>query len=75
MDTNEKTGGQIHVIVNRKEELLKDPMTVLELLEKRQERRRVAVWVNGKQLLQSEYALTKIQEGDTIKILKVVAGG
>ena len=75
MDTNENNNKQIRVIINKKEELLPDNMTVLELLRERQERRRSAVWINGTQLLLSEYPLIKIQEGDVIKILKVVAGG
>ena len=75
MDMNENNNKQIRVIINKKEELLQDNMTVLELLRERHERRRSAVWINGTQLLQSEYETTKIQEGDIIKILKVVAGG
>lgn len=75
MDMNENNNKQIRVIINKKEELLQDNMTVLELLRERQERRRSAVWINGTQLLLSEYPLIKIQEGDVIKILKVVAGG
>ncbi len=75
MDMNENKSGQIRVIINKKEELLQDNMTVLDLLRERHERRRSAVWINGTQLLLSEYPLTKIQEGDVIKILKVVAGG
>ena len=75
MDMNENRSGQIRVTINKKEELLQDNMTVLDLLRERHERRRSAVWINGTQLLQSEYETTKIQEGDIIKILKVVAGG
>ena len=75
MDTNENNNKQIRVIINKKEELLQDNMTVLDLLRERHERRRSAVWINGTQLLLSEYPLIKIQEGDIIKILKVVAGG
>ena len=75
MDMNENNNKQIRVIINKKEELLPDNMTVLELLRERQERRRSAVWINGTQLLLSEYPLIKIQEGDVIRILKVVAGG
>ena len=75
MDMNENNNKQIRVIINKKEELLQDNMTVLELLRERHERRRSAVWINGTQLLLSEYPLIKIREGDVIKILKVVAGG
>ncbi|MBP6491957.1 MAG: MoaD/ThiS family protein [Clostridia bacterium] len=50
-------------------------MTIIELLEKRDAKARSAVWVNGKQLLLAEYPTWEIKDGDTIKILRVVAGG
>lgn len=37
--------------------------------------RRAAVWINGVQLLASEYESRIIGESDHIRILRIVAGG
>jgi len=37
--------------------------------------RRASVWINGEQLLAADYDRRIIQEKDTIKILRIVAGG
>lgn len=65
----------ISVTVNKEEFLFPEGMTIIELLEKRDAKARSAVWVNGKQLLLAEYPTWEIKDGDTIKILRVVAGG
>ncbi len=62
------------VIVNKKEENLEEGTTIRKILELRNNKR-PAVWVNGRQLLKSEYDTYTIQEGDNIKILKIMAGG
>ncbi len=62
------------VIINNKAEDIRTGLTVEELLKERKNRR-PAVWINGEQLLKAQYSTYVIQEGDVIKILKVMAGG
>ncbi len=62
------------VTINKKEVQLEDGLTVKQLLKLRN-MRKAAVWINGKQLLLADYETRTIQEGDTIKILRIVAGG
>jgi len=75
MDSDQKLNNQIRVAINKKETLLQNNTTIIELLEQRNERNRSAVWLNGRQLYLMEYPLMKIREGADIKILRVVAGG
>ena len=49
--------------------------TVNGLLELAGYGSRVAVWINGVQLLSREYPDRVIEEGDTLKILRLAAGG
>ena len=65
----------IKVKINKEEESLDEGATVMKLLEQRGVKSRSSVWINGKQLLLSEYATYVIQENDQIKILRIVAGG
>lgn len=62
------------VIYNKKEMELPSEMTVAQLL-KEKGIKRGAVWINGKQLLGSEYETRELQQGDEIKTLRIVAGG
>lgn len=63
------------VTINQKEQLLEDEnMTVSQLLKLRK-MRKAAVWINGVQLLTAEYDSHVIQEGDQIKLLRIMAGG
>jgi len=64
----------MNVILNKKEIELPSEMTVTQLIAEKQ-LKRAAVWVNGTQLLASQYESWVIKEGDNIKILRVVAGG
>jgi len=64
----------MNVILNKKEIELPSEMTVTQLIAEKQ-LKRAAVWVNGAQLLASQYESWVIKEGDNIKILRVVAGG
>lgn len=61
--------------VNKEETVLPEGTTVAQLLEMRGVKSRSSVWVNGKQLLLAEYADSTLKEGDTVRILRVVAGG
>lgn len=62
------------VTINKKEEQLEDGTTVTQLIKIRK-MRRAAVWINGRQLLSAEYPTYQIQEGDNIKLLRIMAGG
>lgn len=62
------------VTLNKKEMMLKEGMTVSELIKQRK-MRKVAVWINGRQLLSAEYETCVIQEGDEIRLLRIMAGG
>lgn len=63
------------VTINQKEQIFDDEnMTVSQLLKLRK-MRKAAVWINGVQLLAAEYDSHTIQEGDQIKLLRIMAGG
>ncbi len=64
----------IKVNINKKEREIEESVTVSMLLEEYGSKR-AAVWVNGKQLLVSQYPTYTFQGGDEVKILRVVAGG
>jgi len=65
----------IKVLINKEEESLDEGSTVRRLLEERGIKSRASVWINGKQLLLSEYDTYIVEENDDIKILRIVAGG
>jgi len=71
----ELTRNQIAVFINKEETMLEEGITVQSLLEQRGVKTRSSVWINGRQLLLSEYPNWVIRDGDKIKILRVVAGG
>ena len=62
------------VTINKKETQLEEGMTVSQLLQLRN-LRKAEVWINGKQLMLADYESWKIQEGDNIKLLRIMAGG
>lgn len=65
----------ITIAVNGKEERMEAGTRVEQLLEAKGMKSRSAVWINGTQLLLAEYPTHVLQEGDQIKLLRVVAGG
>lgn len=65
----------INVTINKEETVLPEGTTVVKLLEQRGIKSRSSVWVNGNQLLLAEYPTWVLQEGDEVKILRIVAGG
>ena len=68
------TGEIMLVTLNKKEMMLKEGMTVSKLIKQRK-MRKAAVWINGRQLLSAEYETCVIQEGDEIRLLRIMAGG
>jgi sulfur carrier protein ThiS len=67
--------GSINVTVNSHETVLPEGTTAAELLALRGVKSRSSVWINGTQLLLAEYKSRVLQNGDIVKILRVVAGG
>lgn len=66
--------GNMKVIINKKEVQMDRAMTVKELLQERG-MKKAAVWINGQQLLRAEYDTRRIEEGDEIRLLRIMAGG
>lgn len=64
----------MNVTINNKEMLLEEGTTVRELMNLRN-MRKAAVWINGKQLLRAEYDTQVIREGDSVRLLRIMAGG
>lgn len=64
----------IKVTINNKIEKLGDGITVAELLILKK-MKRAAVWINGTQILASEYKSYIIKEEDNIRLLRIIAGG
>ena len=50
-------------------------ITAAELLIENGYKSRTSIWVNGKQLLKSEYETFVIPEGALVKALRVIGGG
>ncbi len=65
----------IGITVNRKEKVVPEGTTLQNLLILEDYETRVAVWINGTQLLSSEYASRVLQDSDIVKILRLAAGG
>ncbi|MFA7660897.1 MAG: sulfur carrier protein ThiS [Anaerovoracaceae bacterium] len=65
----------IRIIVNNKEMAVPEGTAVTGLLDLAGYNRRVAIWINGSQLLGSEYDTRCLEEDDVVKILRLVAGG
>lgn len=62
------------IIVNKKEREWEEHTPLALLIEERKAKRS-AVWVNGRQLLNREIPTYVPQEGDEIRILRLVGGG
>ncbi|MGI6733444.1 MAG: sulfur carrier protein ThiS [Anaerovoracaceae bacterium] len=65
----------IRITLNNKDMVVPSGTTVNGLLEMAGYSSRVAVWINGRQLLSAEYPSRVIEEGDAVKILRLAAGG
>lgn len=63
------------ILVNGEPIKTTENAVVMKVLEQQQTGRNVAVWVNGKRLLQKEYLTFALREGDQLRILKPLGGG
>lgn len=62
------------ITVNQKQREWEDNQPLTQLLQEKKVTR-AAVWVNGRQLLNREIPEYVPQEGDDIRILRLVGGG
>lgn len=66
----------IGVVINKKETAVPEGATVSDLLELLgYNSNRSSVWIDGGQLLRSEYPSTVVEEGQILTIRRIVAGG
>lgn len=65
----------MEIEVNQKEIIVPEDFAIKDLLKHLNYTRSVAIWVNGKQLLMAEYNDYKINNKDTIRIIKPLGGG
>ena len=64
----------IKITVNKKETEIPEETTVEKLLEIISSQK-AAVWINEKQALRAEYKTRTLVQGDSVKVLRIVAGG
>jgi thiamine biosynthesis protein ThiS len=65
----------ISITLNGQEKMIDDKTTVLDILREQGGTRRVAVYVNGEQWLQSDYDIRYFSSGDQVKIIRIFSGG
>ena len=64
----------IKITVNKKEIEIPEETTVEKLLEIIGSQKS-AVWINEKQALRAEYKTKTLMQGDSVRVLRIVAGG
>ena len=65
----------MNITVNNKEREMKEGSTAQDLLHLLGYGTYAAIWINKKQLLQSEYKSTTLKDRDQIKIIRPLGGG
>lgn len=65
---------QIRIVLNKKELRLAAGTTVRQLMDQNGVRK-AAVWINGRQLLKAQYDTCRLQDGDQVRLLRIMAGG
>jgi len=65
----------MEIIFNGKTCNLQEGITASELLASQGYKSKTSIWVNGKQLLNSEYQTFVIPDNAIVKALRVVGGG
>ena len=68
------TQNTITITFNKKELTLPEGTTVRDIMNEKG-CRKAAVWINGRQLLKAEYDTWQFRDGDTVRFLRVMAGG
>ena len=75
MASRETRADDVLVIVNKKPMNIPDKFTLMDLLSFMNYSKSVAVFIDGKQLLQVEYEKYDLKENDNIRIIKPLGGG
>lgn len=65
----------MNIIINGESKIVKKGITIAELLEKEGCNKWAMVWVNDEHILMKDYASYELNEGDKVKINKVLVGG
>lgn len=65
----------MEVIVNNKAINIPHDFAVINLLKYLNYTKSVAVFINGKQILMSQYENYQLNQGDSIRIIKPLGGG
>jgi len=65
----------MYIILNDKECNLEEGATAMQLLAAKGYKGKTTIWVNGRQLLLSEYQTYVMNAGDEVKILRIIGGG
>lgn len=68
-------GETVEIIVNKRAITIPQDFKLIDLLEDLKYFKSVAVFVNGKQLLQIEYDTFLLSKNDDIRIIKPLGGG
>ncbi len=64
----------ITITLNTQKRVLPAGTTIRDLMNAK-DIRKAAVWVNGEQLLKAQYDTWVLHEGDTVRLLRIMAGG
>lgn len=68
-------GETVEIIVNNKAITIPQDFKIIDLLEYLKFTKSVAIFVNGKQLLQAEYYDILLNNNDKVRIIKPLGGG
>lgn len=63
------------IIFNQETIDLPKESRVIDMLQNQGFSRNTAVWVNNKRLLQQEYDVRRLQDGDQVRVLRPLGGG
>ena len=75
MAAGEIGGESVEISINNETIAIPHDYKIMDLLIHLKYTKSVAVFINGKQLLQSEYDNTNLSENDKIRIIKPLGGG
>ncbi|AOY77858.1 sulfur carrier protein ThiS [Clostridium formicaceticum] len=65
----------MEVTLNKDKVSIAENTTILELLHEKGYNDMIAIFINGKQLLQKEYENHVLKENDIIKVIRILGGG
>lgn len=65
----------MHLIVNTKDCIVSDDVTINSLMESQNTHWPMTAWVNGNQVPYKEQDTYELKDGDVVKIVRLVGGG